>query len=196
MSFEISRLRRGERVVGVGAVLLFIFMFFFKWFGASVSGAVPGGASISYGSSINAWHSLSNTRWLLLLTVVVALLLVVAAAGRRELNSPVAPSAVVAAVAGLTAIFVLYRIVDHPHASATFGAVSVSYGAKIGLYLGFVACLAIAYGGYLTMTAEGTTLSDVRDQARAAVDSVTAPSGASGASGGETPSPGEPSPPA
>jgi hypothetical protein len=165
MNFDVGQLRRSHWLIGGGAVALFIFTFLFKWFGASVSTSVSvpgGGPSLSFSSSVNGWHSLTNTRWLLLLTIIAAALVVVAAAGRRELSLPVSPSAIVAGLAGLSAIFVLYRIVDHPHGGASNGFASFSYGAKIGLYLGFIACLVIAYGGYLAMRDEGTSLSDVR----------------------------------
>lgn len=206
MSFEVSRLRRSDRVVALGAIALFVFMFFFKWFGASVSGTSPlNGASFSVSSSANAWHTLSNTRWLLLLTVIVALGAVVLVATRRELSLPVAPSAIVAGLGGLSAIFVLYRIIDHPSGGGSAAFASYSYGAKAGLYLGFLACLAIAYGGYLAMNEEGTTIGDVREQARASFDAVAGSSGSADSSGlsgssgsstgGETPSPGLGEPP-
>jgi hypothetical protein len=189
MSFEISRLRRGERVVGVGAVLLFIFMFFFKWFGFAVPGV--GGAYLNIAgvsTSWNAWHSMEVIRWLLLFTLLAGALLVALVGSDRKLQLPLSPAVVTAGLGALSTIFVFYRvIISHPFAHAD---------VKVGAYLGLVSCAAITYGGYLAMTAEGTTLSDVRDQARAAVDSVTAPSGGSGSSGGETPSPGEPPPPA
>ena len=146
MELDFSQLRRGQWVIAGGAVALFIATFLFKWFGGSATGSVPGGPRITIASSANAWHSLSDTRWLLLGTFLAALALVVAAAGQRELHSPISPSAIVAALAAVSAVFVLYRILDHPHASATFGSVSVTYGAQFGLYLGFLACLVIVYG--------------------------------------------------
>jgi hypothetical protein len=189
MSFEISRLRRGERVVGVGAVLLFIFMFFFKWFGVTLPGLVGSyvnAAGIS--TSADAWHTMEVIRWLLVLTLLASALLVVLVGSDRKLQLPLSPAVVTAGFGALSTIFVFYRvIISHPFSHAE---------VKVGAYLGLVSCAAIAYGGYLAMTAEGTTLSDVRDQARASFDSVTAPSGGSGSSGGETPSPGEPPPPA
>jgi hypothetical protein len=181
MSFEVSRLRRSDQMVAVGAIALFVFMFFFKWFGASVSGASPVGGSFSFSSSVNGWHSVTNTRWLLLLTIVVALGAVVLVATERELSLPLKPSTIVAGLGGLSAIFVLYRIIDHPSGGGgVAGIASYSYGAKIGLYLAFAACLILAYGGWMAMQEEGTTLGDVREQARASFDSVTSPAGASG----------------
>ncbi len=146
MEFDFAQLRRGQWVIAGGAVALFIATFLFKWFGGTASGSVPGGPTVTISSSANAWHTLSDTRWLLLATILAALALVVAAAGQRELPTPIVPSAILAGLSGVTAVCVLYRILDHPHASATFGSVSVTYGAQLGLYLGFLACLVIVYG--------------------------------------------------
>lgn len=174
MEFDISRLRQSHRLIGGAGIALFIFMFFFKWFGASASSTLPGGGSISFGSSVDGWNSLTNTRWLLVLTIIAALGLVFMIATQRTLASPVSPSAIIAGLALLSAIFVLYRIIDHPHGGVSTSATSFSYGAKIGLYLAFVACLVILYGGYLAMNEEGTSLADVREQASGALSSFSA----------------------
>ena len=155
MELDFTQLRRGQWIVAGGAVALGIATFLFKWFGGTATGSVPGGPTVAISSSANAWHSLSDTRWLLLATILAALALVVAAAGQRELPTPIAPSAVLAALAGVTAACVLYRILDHPHASATFGSVSVTYGAQLGLYLGFLACLAVLYGAVVDLREGG-----------------------------------------
>jgi hypothetical protein len=181
MSFEVSRLRRSDRMVAVGAIALFVCMFFFKWFGGSVSGASPVGGSFSFSSSVNGWHSVTNTRWLLLLTIVAALGAVVLVATERELSLPLKPSTIIAGLGGLSAVFVLYRIIDHPSGGGGVAGIgSYSYGAKYGLYLAFAACLLVAYGGWQAMQEEGTTLDDVREQARTSFDSVTSPAGSSG----------------
>ena len=146
MQLDFARLRRGQWVIAGGAVALGIATFLFKWFGGTATGSVPGGPTVTIVSSANAWHSLSDTRWLLLVTILAALALVLAAAGGRELPTRLHRPRVLAALAGVTAACVLYRIFDHPHASATFGSVSVTYGAQLGLYLGFLACLAVLYG--------------------------------------------------
>jgi hypothetical protein len=155
MELDFAQLRRGQWVIVGGSVALFIATFLFKWFGGTATGSVPGGATVTISSSANAWHSLSDTRWLLLATILAALALSFAAAAERELPSPIAPSTVLAGLAGVTAVCVLYRILDHPHASATFGTVSVTYGAQLGLYLGFLACLVILYGAVVDLREAG-----------------------------------------
>jgi hypothetical protein len=155
VELDFAQLRRGQWIIAGGAVALCIATFLFKWFGGAATGSVSGGATVTISSSANAWHSLSDTRWLLLATILVALAVVFAAAAARELPSPIAPSAILAGFAGVSAVCVLYRILDHPHASATFGSVSVTYGAQLGLYLGFLACLAVFYGAVVDLREAG-----------------------------------------
>ena len=185
MSFDISRLRRADQIVGGGAILFFIFLFFFKWFGGSVSGALPAG-SVSTGSSSTGWDTFTNSRWIWLITIIVALGSVVLVAGQRTLEIPLKPSVVVAGLGALSTIFILYRIIHHPSASASFAGIHASYGIKIGIWLGLIAALAITYGGYLQMQAEGTSLSDVREQASSAFSGITAPARTSSSGGGSS----------
>ncbi|HMH47620.1 MAG TPA: hypothetical protein VK538_07885 [Solirubrobacteraceae bacterium] len=192
MSFDISRLRRAERIVGGGAIALFIFMFFFKWFGGSVSGALPGGNVSGASSSSTGWDTFTNSRWVWLITIIVSLGAVIAVAAARRIESPVQPSVVVTALGALSAVLIFYRIVHHPSGSVSFGGVHASYGIKIGIWLGLIAALAITYGGYLMMQAEGTSLADVRERAGGAFSGITAPGGGgpSGGSGAGTAAPG------
>jgi len=184
MNFDISRLRRADQFIGGGAIALFIFMFFFKWYGVSSSSSI-GGAGFS--SSANGWHTFTNSRWIWLITIIVALVAVAVAAGHLKLESPVQPGVVVAALGALSTALILYRILDHPSAggSGTIGGVhySASAGIKIGIWLGLIAAALITYGGYLAMQHEGTSLSDVREQASSAFSGIAGTPG-----GGSSPS--------
>ena len=175
MNFDISRLRRADRIMGGGAIALFIFLFFFKWYGASASSSVGG---ISLGGSLNGWHSFTNSRWIWLITIVVALGAVALRGAQRELSLPVQPSVIIAGLGALSALLILYRIIHHPSGGASGGVglthFSYSYGIKIGIWLGLIAAATLTYGGYLAMQAEGTSLADVREQASQAVSSAAA----------------------
>jgi hypothetical protein len=186
MSFDISRLRRSDQIIAGGAIALFIFMFFFKWLGFSSSTPI-GGVSVSS----DGWNSFHNSRWIWLITIAVSLGVVALTAAQREIESPVQLSVLVAGLGALSTIFIVYRIIHHPSGggSSTFGLahVSYSYGIKIGIWLGLIAAVAITYGGYLAMQAEGTSLSDVREQASDAFSGMTSPAGGGSSPGSDSP---------
>jgi hypothetical protein len=174
MSFDISRLRRSDQIVGGGAIALFIFLFLFKWYGYSSNAPSIAGVNVSSSYSIDGWHAFQNSRWIWIITIIVALGAVAIASGALELKSPVQLGVLVAGLGALSTLTILYRIVHHPTASASFGSFHASVGIKIGIWLGLIAAAAITYGGYLAMQDEGTSLADVRDQASQAVSSAAA----------------------
>ncbi|HEX5224703.1 MAG TPA: hypothetical protein VFW29_06195 [Solirubrobacteraceae bacterium] len=149
MGFDLTRLGRADRIIGVSAVLFFIFLFFVKWYGGSASSSL---GSVNIGASINGWHAFHNSRWIWLLTIIVALGAVAFAAGAANVRSPASTGAIVTALGALSTLLVLYRIVHHPHGgfSGTVGNVHVSssYGIRIGIWLGLIAAAGVTYGGY------------------------------------------------
>lgn len=157
---DLDRLNIGEKIAGASAILLFIFMFF-DWFGVEVSGvggfsgSVPGGGG-------NAWDTLNFIPIVLVITIVVALVMV----GMRLADSvaePVVPlSAVVTVLGVISALLVLYRIIDPP-SFASFGGVSVDATLSVGIFLGLISAAGVAYGGYTSMREEGITFGDVAD---------------------------------
>jgi hypothetical protein len=192
MNLDISRLRRSDQVTGVGAIALLIFLFVFKWYGVSSSSSV-GGASFS--ASANGWNAFTNSRWLWIITIIAALAAVWMKVAQRELQLPVQPGVIVAGLGALSTIFILYRIINHPTAGASGTIAGVHYsasaGIKIGIWLGLIAAAAITYGGYLAMQEEGTSLTDVREQASEAFSGLTAAtSSATAGAGAEAPATG------
>jgi hypothetical protein len=153
MNLDVSRLRRSDRIIGGGAIALFIFLFFFKWYG--VSSNVPSLAGVNLNASWSGWHTFENSRWIWLITSIVALGAVVLVAIQRTPKLPIPAGAIVAGLGGLSTVLILYRIVHHPTASASFGGFHASAGIKIGIWLGLVAAAAITYGGYLAIQEEG-----------------------------------------
>ena len=162
MSLDVNRLRRGDWITGGGAVAFFVFLFFFNWYGGSYKGTVPV-AGGSFGASVSStgWDTFTNSRWIWLLTIVVAIGAVLLVAAQRKLELPVRLSVLVAGLGALSTLLILYRIVHHPSGGASFAGASFSYGIKIGIWLGLIAAGALTYGGYLTMSEEGASLSDI-----------------------------------
>jgi hypothetical protein len=176
MSVDMGRLHRSDRIIGISAIAFFVFLFFFKWFGVSSSASVGGG--ISYSDSANGWHTFTNSRWIWIVTIIVALAAVAISAGAFKIDSPVQTGMLVAGLGAVSAALIIYRIFDHPSAgtSGTIAGVhySASVGIKLGIWLGLIAALGVAYGGYLAMQSEGTSLTDVRQQASGALSGLSA----------------------
>jgi hypothetical protein len=172
MAFDINRLRLGERIAGVCAVLLFIDEFL-NWYSVSASNVakqlgvqLPNGVGGSI--TVTAWQAFDWVDLLMLLTVIVVLAWVALAAIQRTVALPVTMSTIATALCGVTTLVVLYRIINQPGPN---DLVDIEYGA----YLGLVLLLAMTYGGYAAMRDEGTTFGQAGDSLRSAVDARTEP---------------------
>lgn len=184
MTFDTSRLRKGEIVAAVGAILLFVFMFFFSWYG--VGGTIGSiASSLGVSPTVNGWHGHTVLRWLMLLTIAAALALAFLTATQRTVALPVTMTVIVTALASLLTVLLAYRVVINEPGPNNL------IDVKIGAWLGLISSGVIAYGGYLAMKDEGTSLSDARDQARAAGQQARAAFESAGpsAEGSSTPPP-------
>jgi len=173
MNLQLSRLRRADRLVAGAAIALFVFMFFFNWFGESISGTLPGSDLTGASSGSTGWDTFTDSRWVWLLTIVVALASVVAIATARRLHTALQPGAIVMLLGALSALLILYRIVHHTVASTSFPGFHASADIKLGIWLGLIAALAIAAGGYLQLRAESSSATAVHDPAQAAFSGLT-----------------------
>lgn len=163
--FDLRRLRLGETVAGGSAVLLLIFMFVPDWY--AVNGTLHETLSSLGGqTSWNGWWGLSGLRYLVLLTIIAALALTWFQAARPEPAMPVVLSVIVTVLAGATVIALIYRVVSGP---PSYGSV---LDQQAGPYLGLVAAIGIAYGGYKSMREEAGT-----DPARLDIETVRLQSG-------------------
>jgi hypothetical protein len=159
---EADKLSTGEKVSAASAVLLFIFMFF-DWFGVKVSG-VPGfSGDITGSGGGSAWDALDVIPLFLMLAIVVAIGVAVIRLTDADLEPPVSLNAIVAALGGLAVLLILYRIVFPPD-FGSFGGVTVDATLKFGIFLGLIAAVGIAYGGYSAMREEGATFGDAADR--------------------------------
>jgi hypothetical protein len=191
MNFDATRLRRSDQIVGVGAVLFFIFLFFFDWYGISSNVSTVDGVNVGGNYSYSGWHTFTNSRWIWLLTIIVALVAVALRAGLFDFRSPVQPAVAVTALGALSCVLIIYRIVHHPTFNASFGGVHTSVGIKIGIWLGLIAAAAITYGGYLAIQDEGTSLADARAQAGGALSGLAGSGGGDAGGAGDASTSGE-----
>ena len=150
-----GRLRAGEAIYLVAAVLLFAFMFF-SWFGAEISGSAGTIQFGHVGAGGDAWQALEVIPIFLMLAIAVA----VGAALMRLFGSDwepaIPPGAAVCVLGGLAALLILIRIISPP-GFGEFGGVTVEATLQVGVFLGFAAAFGIAYGGWRAMAEEGTS---------------------------------------
>ncbi|MEK6251863.1 MAG: hypothetical protein AABM43_07950 [Actinomycetota bacterium] len=158
---DITRLRQGEKMAGVSAILLFIFMFF-DWFGVKVSG---GGTSLTFAGGGSAWDALDVIPIILVIAILAVLAMVVVRANNMEVDLPVSLSVIATALAALGTLLILFRIISPPDfGSSGFGGVSVDTTRKFGVFLGLIAAAAMTYGSWRTMEEEGTSFGDAADR--------------------------------
>ncbi|MGI8412427.1 MAG: hypothetical protein ACR2LV_05630 [Solirubrobacteraceae bacterium] len=140
-----QRLRAGELTAGTSALALLAFMFLVQWYGSPSSRA---GGPIS----VNGWHGLTHLRWLVLASIVACLGLVLAQAAARAPAVPASLSLIVTVLGTLTLLALIYRVlIDVP---------GTNLDRRGGAFLGLLASIGIAYGGYASLRREGVLESD------------------------------------
>jgi hypothetical protein len=155
VEFDLSRLRRGELIVGGAAVVLIASMLALPWYGVKGQLA-PTAASLGRQTSWDGWTGLSHLRWLVLVTVLVSFALVAVQASRRAPALPVTVSVTVTVLGLVTTLALVYRVVIN-----TPGAASL-VERKAGGFVGIAAAIAVFYGGYASMREEGLSERDAR----------------------------------
>jgi hypothetical protein len=153
MRFERSRLRTGEVIAGVAAVVLLLSVFLLPWFG--LTGMIaPVAARLGVSTSVNGWQSLTTLRWLMLVTSLAALALVYLQGTRRSPALPATFSLIVMLLGGLTTLALIYRVLINVP-----GTNSVT-DHRVGGFIGLISACAIAYGGYRSLREEGIAPQD------------------------------------
>jgi uncharacterized membrane protein YhaH (DUF805 family) len=188
---DLDRLSTGEKIAGASGVLLFIFMFF-DWFTVDVSG---GNGVITVGASAggNAWDALELIPIFLLITIVVAVGVAVIRLSDAVFEPAISVNAVVAIVGGVSALLILYRIIDPPGAGSVPG-LSVDVSPAFGIFISLLAAAGIAYGGYRAMQEEGASFSEIGDRLSGGGGPGAGP-GATGGGSGQPPASTTPPPP-
>jgi hypothetical protein len=153
VDFDPSRLRRGEVIVGAGAVALLASMLALKWYGLS-SELSPTASSLGLPTSVNGWHGLTQLRWLMLVAVVCGLALFYTQATRRAPAVPASLSVIVTVIGLVTSLALLYRVViNEPGPDSVIEQ-------KAGAFVGLASAIAIFVGGFLSMREEGVAEAD------------------------------------
>jgi uncharacterized membrane protein YhaH (DUF805 family) len=182
---DLDRLSTGEKIAGGSAILLFIFMFF-DWFSVDVSGT---GGLVAVSEGGNAWDWLDVIPFILLIAIVAAVGVAVVRFTDADFEPEISMNAVVSVLGGISALLILYRIIDTPGQSVSGGGVSVDVNPALGIFLGLIAAVGIAYGGYRAMQEEGTSFGEVGERLGGGRGSRGGGPGAGGPGAGQTPPP-------
>jgi hypothetical protein len=153
VDLELSRLRPGEVIAGLGGLVLLFSLFVTTWYGTT--GPIsPTAALLGASTSYNGWHALTDLRWLILLTGATAVALAYFQATRRAPAIPVSLSVIVTVLALLTVLFLIYRVlINVPGPDSVIDR-------KAGAYLGLISSVAILYGAFASMRQEGVRQAD------------------------------------
>jgi hypothetical protein len=144
---DLARLGLGEKVAGISGALLILFMFVFAWFGIKLG---PPVVLIPNEQLRSAWDSYGFVKVVLLVTGLVGVALAVLAASGRDARLLNAASAVVAGLGLASVALIVISIINPPDfVSGVEGSgPGFEQTRKIGVWLGLIAAIGVAAGGY------------------------------------------------
>ncbi len=143
MRFDLKQLSTLDRVIAGGAAVAFIASFM-PWYGVSVG---PFSASVSgWSAGFTAWAGA-------LLLTIAGVLLVLHRSGATLPSLQVAPSVLVAGIAGLGLLLVIIRWATLPRYHVS--DLSYDAGARYGLYIALIAGIAEVAAAVVAMRASG-----------------------------------------
>jgi hypothetical protein len=160
MSFKSTRLGLGERLLGVGCVLLLVDLFAVPWFAYKPqyhATAVMLGQSVS----ANGWQTFEVIGPLALLVCLVGLMIWLLTATRRSPAMPVVLTTLLLPVSFVLAVLVAIRVLlDRPtvHLAQAGGANVIE--PRAGAYVGLALTLVIFAGLYLSLRRDGVPYDD------------------------------------
>jgi hypothetical protein len=146
---------QGGQLAAISGLALILIMFLFAWFGVD-SADVNG---------LDAFDALDD--WVDLILVFAAFSgMALGLVAVPRINLPASLSVITAVLGAISAILILIYLISPP-SFPTFGsdtALNVDLGRKIGVWLGLLAAIGVAAGGYLSMQEEGTSFQDTADR--------------------------------
>lgn len=147
MSFDPTRLRRGEWIAGVGGVLLLVSLFAFDWYGFDAV-FTRGLAALPLSGGASGWDAHTILRWFMLLTVAAGVALWVLTAVERTDAIPLSAAVIAVVVALITTFCLAWRVlVNEPGPNEVIDV-------KFGAYLGLLSSAAVLVGAWLSLRDE------------------------------------------
>jgi hypothetical protein len=158
---NLGRLSNGERISGISAILLFIFMFL-HWFGSKDTGELR-----LFSVGRNAWEALDYIPIVLIITIIATLAMVVLRL-TNGVHRPSIPINLAVAVLGIISVaLILFRVVDPPNFGSfreIWGTITIEGTVQFPIFLALFAAAGVAIGGCLAMREEGISLSGLARQ--------------------------------
>jgi hypothetical protein len=188
---DVSKLRRGELIAAVGGIVLLIALFFLDWYAVGVDVSTPFGDIEASGAEIGAWDGQGFTGTIadlvILAAAIAAVGLAVVTATSRTVALPVAASALTAGLGIAAVVMVLLRMLFQPGPNEFVEL-------RFGIWVALASSAVIAYGGWDSMRAEGTSFEEARDQLRGSMSQGDQPAAQAQAAGPAAAGPAGPAP--
>lgn len=158
---RLDRLRSGEAIALVAAILLFVLMFL-DWYGTkAMTSGEPLGGVITGAAGGNAWQTLEVIPLFLMLAIVVAVGAALLRLSGSDWKPAIPPAAAVTVLGMLASLLILIRIISPPAPSGAFSELGMESTLKLPVFLALAAALGIAYGGWRAMGQEGTSFAGI-----------------------------------
>lgn len=155
------RLRTGEAIALVAAILLFILMFF-DWYGAKATTSAESlGGVVSGSGGGSAWDTLEVIPIFLMLAIVVTVGAAILRLSGSDWKPAIPPAAAICVLGILASILILFRIIDPPGPLGALSELAYESTLKPAIFLALAAALGIAYGGWRAMGEEGTSFASI-----------------------------------
>jgi len=143
---DLNKLTRGDQVIGVSGIVLFI-VSFFNWLGFNFSGL--SGHLFAATAAASAWH-FTLTLLAVLLGLVMLAYVVLKALG-VEIPTKfgnVTLAQILLGVAAVAFLFVLIKVIAGPNAGGPLPA-GITKSRKFGIFVGLLATIGLVAGAFL-----------------------------------------------
>ncbi len=146
---DLNRLTRGDQVIGISGIVLFIFSFF-DWLGATVSVGARGIAGFSASGADNAWgFTLPLLAVLIGIALVVYVVLKAAGVEIPDKFGSITLAQIVLGLAAIAFLFVLIKVIVGPNLGSVPNGINVSKDRKFGIFVGLIATAGLVAGAFL-----------------------------------------------
>jgi hypothetical protein len=159
---RLDRLRSGEAISLVAAILLFVLIFFDWW---EVGTGTESGSLVAinlFDRGQDAWQALEVIPLFLMLAIVVAVGAALLRVTGSDWKPAIPPGAAVFVLGLLAAVLILIRMISPPElAPSALAGAEFPTSLQLPIFVALVAALGIAYGGWRAMGQEGTSFAGI-----------------------------------